>query len=220
MAATASRRQVGHARAPLSVWFGIVLLFALVGVIVLASVGPLFFFSSRRRHTRLQGDWSSDVCSSDLGLFYPGGPLFDSITLRVVFTAAAVFIAIAALLLSAHTVKLWRNTSASTSVSIQASLVSIASVALAFCLATFWVPLSWRSTDRGIERLAERLHNAGISVETTLVAYETLRTPGRLRLLQDPAINYLRADTRDRWHRQPQAGIPGNRHGQFMEKVN
>src|SRR5256885_1489583 len=25
-----------------------------------------FFFSSRRRHTMLQGDWSSDVCSSDL----------------------------------------------------------------------------------------------------------------------------------------------------------
>src|SRR6266446_6650078 len=25
-----------------------------------------FFFSSRRRHTSLQGDWSSDVCSSDL----------------------------------------------------------------------------------------------------------------------------------------------------------
>src|SRR5256885_855486 len=25
-----------------------------------------FFFSSRRRHTILQGDWSSDVCSSDL----------------------------------------------------------------------------------------------------------------------------------------------------------
>src|ERR1039457_7457234 len=25
-----------------------------------------FCFSSGRRHTRLQGDWSSDVCSSDL----------------------------------------------------------------------------------------------------------------------------------------------------------
>src|SRR2546426_3754437 len=25
-----------------------------------------FFFASRRRHTRFQGDWSSDVCSSDL----------------------------------------------------------------------------------------------------------------------------------------------------------
>ena len=26
----------------------------------------VFFFSSRRRHTRLRRDWSSDVCSSDL----------------------------------------------------------------------------------------------------------------------------------------------------------
>src|SRR5262245_26979497 len=26
-----------------------------------------FFFSSRRRHTRCLSDWSSDVCSSDLG---------------------------------------------------------------------------------------------------------------------------------------------------------
>src|SRR5207248_5923275 len=30
----------------------------------------LFFFSSRRRHTRSYGDWSSDVCSSDL-IFWP-----------------------------------------------------------------------------------------------------------------------------------------------------
>src|SRR5256885_5201582 len=28
-------------------------------------VDEVYFFSSRRRHTRLQGDWSSDVCSSD-----------------------------------------------------------------------------------------------------------------------------------------------------------
>src|SRR5438270_11624207 len=27
-----------------------------------------FFFSSRRRHTRFDCDWSSDVCSSDLSL--------------------------------------------------------------------------------------------------------------------------------------------------------
>src|SRR2546421_5919678 len=30
-----------------------------------------FFFSSRRRHTRSDRDWSSDVCSSDL---LPGSP--------------------------------------------------------------------------------------------------------------------------------------------------
>src|SRR6267142_5317124 len=28
----------------------------------------VFFFSSRRRHTRFTCDWSSDVCSSDLPL--------------------------------------------------------------------------------------------------------------------------------------------------------
>src|SRR5699024_11689369 len=28
----------------------------------------MFFFSSRRRHTRSKRDWSSDVCSSDLDI--------------------------------------------------------------------------------------------------------------------------------------------------------
>src|SRR5206468_8060701 len=30
--------------------------------------GSVFFFSSRRRHTRSDRDWSSDVCSSDLSI--------------------------------------------------------------------------------------------------------------------------------------------------------
>src|SRR5690606_39630427 len=33
----------------------------------------MFFFSSRRRHTRFSRDWSSDVCSSDLEM----GELLD-----------------------------------------------------------------------------------------------------------------------------------------------
>src|SRR5437763_1263552 len=41
----------------------------------------LFFFSSRRRHTRYIGDWSSDVCSSDL----------DSGDWRTNATAAGVY---------------------------------------------------------------------------------------------------------------------------------
>src|SRR5256885_1553695 len=40
----------------------------------------VFFFSSRRRHTRLQGDWSSDVCSSDL--FQP-----EALNFRIVAAA-------------------------------------------------------------------------------------------------------------------------------------
>src|SRR2546430_13270452 len=33
---------------------------------VVVGYAVLFFFSSRRRHTRFDCDWSSDVCSSDL----------------------------------------------------------------------------------------------------------------------------------------------------------
>src|SRR3712207_2847418 len=42
----------------------------------------LFFFSSRRRHTRYWRDWSSDVCSSDLeeGDAALVGPLLERIT--------------------------------------------------------------------------------------------------------------------------------------------
>src|SRR2546427_8938072 len=47
-----------------------------------------FFFSSRRRHTRFDCDWSSDVCSSDLTikrhdgeqceLYFPAGQCRDA----------------------------------------------------------------------------------------------------------------------------------------------
>src|SRR2546430_6002626 len=40
-----------------------------------------FFFSSRRRHTRFDCDWSSDVCSSDL---YRPGPRIAAVTARVI----------------------------------------------------------------------------------------------------------------------------------------
>src|SRR5689334_24462367 len=36
-----------------------------------------FFFSSRRRHTRWNCDWSSDVCSSDLHLLVREGDATD-----------------------------------------------------------------------------------------------------------------------------------------------
>src|SRR5690606_33747244 len=46
------------------------------------SVGSLFFFSSRRRHTRFSRDWSSDVCSSDLLKKETEDALSDGISLN------------------------------------------------------------------------------------------------------------------------------------------
>src|SRR5215208_7416613 len=36
-------------------------------LVTAVGISFFFFFSSRRRHTRWPRDWSSDVCSSDLG---------------------------------------------------------------------------------------------------------------------------------------------------------
>src|SRR5690348_13891893 len=47
----------------------------LVMVVFFIAFRWIFFFSSRRRHTRWTGDWSSDVCSSDLDL--PGSVIPD-----------------------------------------------------------------------------------------------------------------------------------------------
>src|SRR5256886_12916841 len=46
-----------------------------------------FFFSSRRRHTRFDCDWSSDVCSSDLNLL----PLAIEEVLRYRSPVQAIF---------------------------------------------------------------------------------------------------------------------------------
>src|SRR2546430_8993375 len=42
-----------------------------------ARLFAVFFFSSRRRHTRFDCDWSSDVCSSDLAAHLGGIALLD-----------------------------------------------------------------------------------------------------------------------------------------------
>src|SRR2546421_213018 len=48
---------VGYPRFPAPVEF--------IAAVIAYYVHPVFFFSSRRRHTRSDRDWSSDVCSSD-----------------------------------------------------------------------------------------------------------------------------------------------------------
>src|SRR2546426_10575029 len=52
----------------------------------------LFFFSSRRRHTRLQGDWSSDVCSSDLAT---EAPLKETVRVAAVTVSVPLHVGVA-----------------------------------------------------------------------------------------------------------------------------
>src|SRR5688572_31084017 len=51
-------------------------------------MAELVFFSSRRRHTRFDCDWSSDVCSSDLEMFGLS-PMPERTDLKPVITGRA-----------------------------------------------------------------------------------------------------------------------------------
>src|SRR5438045_6901898 len=48
----------------------------------------LFFFSSRRRHTRCLSDWSSDVCSSDLTEAPQATPIYANTSLSYLYLTA------------------------------------------------------------------------------------------------------------------------------------
>src|SRR3989475_6990528 len=52
-------------------------------VVDVRSISHVVFFSSRRRHTRFDCDWSSDVCSSDLFLQLIEQDTSDSIIVAV-----------------------------------------------------------------------------------------------------------------------------------------
>src|SRR5256884_3981285 len=52
--------------------------------------GVVFFFSSRRRHTRCSRDWSSDVCSSDLLTVGPNGNVKADLNAREIIVRGKV----------------------------------------------------------------------------------------------------------------------------------
>src|SRR2546426_8832915 len=83
----------------------------------------------------------------------------------------------------------------------------------------FWVPVSWRSSDAEIDRVAKRVHDAGIFVQSTLVAYDTFSTSGRTALVDDPVVEFLMPSTREAWRDEPQRGIPLNRLTGYNQKV-
>ncbi|OLD19892.1 MAG: hypothetical protein AUJ01_05170 [Acidobacteria bacterium 13_1_40CM_3_65_5] len=122
-----------------------------------------------------------------LSLFLPGGPLFESVALRMIVTVLTLLVAIGSVASVIFAVKIWREPRSPAPARMRASLASIASVALAVVLTTFWTPVAWRSSARGIDALATRIHDAGISVQSTLVVYEAIGGVNRLYRL--PAFN-------------------------------
>jgi hypothetical protein len=151
--------------------------------------------------------------------FLPGGPLHESIALRALFTALGVFCSVLSVVLARHAAATWRGPSAPLSIRLHAVAATASAFAFTFALLWFWVPVSWRSTDRGLDWLAEQVRAAGISVQTTLVIYDTFATDTRAPLFQDPALAYLHPQTRAMWQRLPREGVPLSALPHFMQRL-
>lgn len=135
---------------------------------------------------------------------------FTITTLLVVFIVLAGCVAMITAALVVATVKIWRETSASMPGRLQASVTTLAGLALTAALTLFWVPAMWHYTDRGIARVASRLHDAGIAVQTTLVAFDVLASgPDKFKdKLNSPAFDYLAPEIRAGWRRLPLPEAP------------
>jgi hypothetical protein len=151
-------------------------------------------------------------------LFLPGGPRFESAPLRVVFTAMLVLVAVVTTAIVFAMVRFWSEHDTSRAARIQAAAASVAGVALAWAAFAFWVPVIWRSSDRGIAHLAAQLRDAGVSVQTTLVAYDAPGGRGRRALAAEPAIDYLHPSVQARWRRLRMTA-PRLRYTEFMQKI-
>ena len=151
--------------------------------------------------------------------YLPGGPLSSSTLLRLAFTALSGVVATVTVITGLRAVRLLRDAMAPVLVRVQALLAVASAVVLTAALLDFWVPVSWRSSDGGIDRLAKRVHDARIFVQSTLLVYETATTSGRIALINDPAVDFLMPSTREAWREEPKSGIPLNRLTSFNQKV-
>jgi imidazolonepropionase-like amidohydrolase len=158
------------------------------------------------------------IAAASAILFLPGGPLFESATLRWLFTVMLILVAAATTAIVYTMVRIWSEPDTHRGARVQAVVASVAGVALAWSAFAFWVPVIWRSSERGITILADRLREAGVTVETTLVAYDALGGVGRRELLADPSIDYLHPEVQTRWRRL-RGTAPRLRYTDFMQKL-
>jgi hypothetical protein len=152
-------------------------------------------------------------------LFLPGGPRYDSLVLRIAFTVLVMSMIGPALWLLWAAAKMLRAADRSLATASELVAIAAATIALVSAGLFFWMPIAWRSHDAGIERLAGRLRDASIPVQTTLVAYDALGGRGRRALAADPAIEHLRPETQTLWRNLPRGAPTSYRFTAFMQKV-
>jgi hypothetical protein len=176
----------------------------------------------RRIPSRANGLIRAEVLSAaTLGMFLllfigiisvlPGGRLYESDTWRVVLTVLALGFAMLVAKLTLAAINVWRERSGSVW-SRRAIVVAMAmSIALLCLTSGYWIRYAWRNSETSIARVAVQLREAGISVQSTLVVYETAfdRQSTAQRVFGDHAFGFLLPDTQRRWRQIASRGQSG-----------
>jgi len=176
--------------------------------------------STARMHTLV--GWAllvSQLAALCGALFLPGGPYYASVTLRLAFSALVGLSWLSAVVLVAAARAVWLDRNTSILARLHAALAVMVTFTFAVTAAGFWLPVSWRSSERGIERLARRLHDADIPVMTTIGVYDVIGGPDKSRLTRNPSLAYVSDATRARWTPFMHPGPPGYRYTDFVKKV-
>lgn len=137
----------------------------------------------------------------------PGARFFDSVLLRVVFSGAIVLLALTATLLAVSTLRAWRDAAVPTAWRFLATAAAFSVGVLALVAAIYWLPVAFRTSDRGMARLAAQVRGAGIWVQSTLSVYDAVAmSPADLsqRVVGEPTFESLHPVIRERWRRAAQ----------------
>jgi imidazolonepropionase-like amidohydrolase len=146
------------------------------------------------------GRWFRLVCAGALVagilafLLVPGAPASGSIAVLVLDSTFALALAAATVALLRFTLAGFASPGtgrAERAVSVAASL---AAVVFVVSLASFWIPVAWRSSDAGLRRMARSYASARIPIHTTLVIYDRMfaaSLDGMAAVEADPVYPYL-----------------------------
>ena len=141
----------------------------------------------------------------------PGGRSYASDTWRVIITVAALGFATLVAKLTLAAINAWRERASSAWSRRAIMLATAFSIALLCMTGFYWIRYAWRNSEPSIARVAVQLREAGISVQSTLVVYETAfdRQSTAQRVFGDPAFGFLLPHTQKTWRQIASRGQSG-----------
>ena len=140
-----------------------------------------------------------------------GGRFYDDSGWRVAATLVYLAVVLICILAIVASIKVWRDSTVRVASRFSLIVAATVSMALIFTVTFYSIPSSWKNTDAGRTRLAVQLRAAGLSVQTTLIVYETALASreASARVLSDPAFAALLPQTQALWRRLAERPPPG-----------